>query len=116
MTLKNASEPQRKEKLGGTGEGWANAFYVPIPLDGQGAFTMSARIELEPGASIGYHQHADNEEVYFILGGNGIYTEEGDELNVSFGDVLLCRMGRSHGIRNTGSVPLIVGAAIARRN
>lgn len=115
MTLKNSDSPVRKEKLGGTGEGWANAFYVPIP-DGQGAFTMSARIELDQGASIGYHQHADNEEVYFILGGQGVYTEEGETLNVSCGDVLLCRMGRSHGIRNTGSEPLIVGAAIARRN
>lgn len=112
MTLKNSDLPQRREKLGGTGEGGANAFYVPIP-DGPGVFTMSARIELDPGASIGYHLHAENEEVYFILSGEGIYTEEGEELNVSYGDVLLCRMGRSHGIRNTGSAPLVVGAAIA---
>lgn len=115
MTLRNAASPQRKEKFGGTGEGWGDAFYVPIP-DDKGAFTMSARIELDPGSSIGYHQHADNEEVYFILSGEGLYTEEGEELRVSAGDVLLCRMGRSHGIRNTGSAPLVVGAAIARRS
>lgn len=114
MTLKNSDSPQRKEKFGGTGHGWGNAYYVPIP-DNNGAFTMSARIELDPGSSIGYHQHADNEEVYFILGGEGLYSEEGEELRVRAGDVLLCRMGRSHGILNTGPGPLVVGAAIARR-
>lgn len=115
MILKNSDSPQRKDKLGGTGEGLANVFYVPIP-DNSSAFTMSARIELDPGSSIGYHLHYDNEEVYFILGGEGLYTEEGEVFRVCVGDVLLCRRGKSHGIHNTGSGPLILGAAIARRN
>lgn len=113
MILKNTNTPLRKEKFGGTGKGGGNAFYLPIP-DG-GVFKMSARIELDPGASIGYHKHADDEEVYFIMTGEGIYTEEGEELKVGPGDVLLCRMGNSHGIENNGEGLLILGAAIAWR-
>lgn len=115
MILKNTNTPLRKENLGGTGLGAANTFYLPIP-DDPGAFTMSARIELDPGASVGYHKHADNEEVYFIMAGDGLYTEEGEKLKVGPGDVLLCRKGNSHGIENTGSGLLILGAAIARRD
>lgn len=114
MILKNADAPQRKEKLGGTGEGRGNAFYIPIP-DSGGAFTMSARIELEPGSSIGCHKHADDEEVYFIMSGKGLYSEDGASLAVSAGDVLLCRQGRSHGLKNTGAEVLVIGAAIARK-
>lgn len=115
MILKNADAPQRKEKLGGSGEGCGNAFYIPIP-DGGGAFTMSARIELDPGATIGCHKHAEDEEVYFIMSGKGLYTEDGESLSVSAGDVLLCRRGGSHGLKNTGTEPLVIGAAIARKS
>lgn len=115
MILKNTEIPQRKEKFGGTGEGSGNAFYIPIP-DSEGAFTMSARIELDPGSSIGCHKHARDEEVYFIMSGKGLYTEEGETAEVTAGDVLLCRQGNSHGIKNTGTAPLILGAAIARKS
>lgn len=115
MVLKNTDTPLRKEKLGGTGEGSGSTFYVPIP-DDRGAFTMSTRIELDPGASIGYHKHENNEEVYVIIAGEGIYTEEGEEMKVVCGDVLLCRKGNAHGLKNCGEVPLIIGAAIAQRD
>lgn len=114
MVLKNAAEAERREKLGGSGTGAGDFYYVPI--DGQdGAFTMATRIELEPGASIGYHKHAENEEVYVIISGKGIYTENGCDVETEAGDVFLCRKGCSHGLRNTGSGRLVLGAAIAKR-
>ena len=67
--LKNKDEGVKAEKLGGSGKGCAMRFPVEIP-DNDGAFTMTTRIELEPGASIGYHLHGDNEEVYFIMSGS----------------------------------------------
>lgn len=76
---------------------------------------MTTRLELEPGASVGYHLHADNEEVYFIMSGEGLYTEENETQYVKAGDIMLCRMGRSHGIENSGKDTLVVGAAIAKR-
>ena len=113
MVLKNTSEAIRREKLGGCGIGAGNTFPVAIP-DENGAFIMSTRLELDPGASVGYHKHAGTEEVYFIMTGKGLYTEEGEECSALPGDVFLCREGRSHGILNTGEVKLVLGAAITK--
>lgn len=114
MILKNQDEGIRREKLGGSGKGQALAFPVAIP-DQNGAFVMTTRLELEPGASVGYHLHADTEEVYFVMSGEGLYTEEDESRTVKAGDIMLCRMGRSHGIENTGKETLAIGAAIAKR-
>ena len=54
------------------------------------------------------------EEVYFIMAGKGLYTEEGEECPALPGDVFLCREGRSHGILNTGEEKLVLGAAITK--
>lgn len=115
MILKNQEEGIQREKLGGTGKGRALAFPITIP-DTNGAFIMTTRLELEPGASIGYHKHEDNEEVYFIMAGSGLYCEENETRTVKAGDVLLCRRGRSHGLENTEEETLKIGAAIAKRS
>ncbi|MDD4159514.1 MAG: cupin domain-containing protein [Synergistaceae bacterium] len=114
MALKNSSVAVRREKLGGGGIGAANTFPVTIP-DQEGAFIMATRIELDPGASVGYHKHKGTEEVYFILSGKGLYTEEGKECHALPGDVFLCREGLSHGILNTGEEKLVLCAAIAKK-
>ena len=114
MILKNQEEGIKREKLGGSGKGHALAFPITIP-DQDGAFIMTTRLELEPGASVGYHLHADNEEGYFVMGGEGLYSEENESRQVKAGDIMLCRMGRSHGIENTGKETLVLGAAIAKR-
>ncbi|MDL2298323.1 cupin domain-containing protein [Synergistaceae bacterium OttesenSCG-928-D05] len=112
--LKNTDRPERKASLGGTGKGAAEVYYVPIP-DKAGAFQMATRIEMEPGATIGYHQHAEDEEVYIVLSGEGIYIEENERVPAKPGDVFLCRKGNSHGLENTGGKPLILAAAIAKK-
>lgn len=114
MILKNQNEGVKREKLGGNGAGKALSFPVNIP-DMDGAFTMATRLELEPGASISFHEHAENEEVYFIMSGKGIYTEGNESIEVSAGDITLCRKGCSHGMENSGEETLVIGAAIAKR-
>ena len=113
MVLKNTAEPLRRERLGGCGAGAADTFPVAIP-DQEGAFIMSTRLELDPGASVGYHRHEGTEEVYFIMSGKGLYTEEGKACQAFPGDVFLCIEGLSHGILNTGSEKLVLCAAIAK--
>ena len=114
MVLKNQRQPVRRNKLGGCGIGEADTFPVTIP-DISGAFIMSTRLELDPGASVGYHRHEGTEEVYFIMSGEGVYTEEGEDCPALPGDVFLCREGNSHGILNTGEDRLVLGAAIAKK-
>ncbi|MDO4987919.1 MAG: cupin domain-containing protein [Synergistes sp.] len=112
--LTNSSEGVLREKLGGAGKGHAMGFGVAIP-DTNGAFTMATRLELAPGATISYHKHATNEEVYFIMSGEGLYTEDGETVTVKAGDIMLCRKGHSHSLDNTSNIPLVVCAAIATR-
>jgi len=62
---------------------------------------------LAPGADIGCHTHADdNEELYVVVGGCGLMSLDGEEFEVRPGDVILNRPGGSHGLKNTGSEEL----------
>ncbi len=61
---------------------------------------------LKPGSSVGYHIHKGDFEAYYILKGEGLYTENGVEYQVRAGDVTLCKDGESHGIENTGTEDL----------
>jgi len=62
---------------------------------------------LAPGADIGRHTHADdNEELYVVVEGRGLMSLDGEEFEVEPGDVILNRPGGSHGLRNTGQQEL----------
>lgn len=65
-----------------------------------------AKAVLEPGASVGYHEHFGEAEVYYILSGEGEYQDNSDHFPVRAGDVTVTRSGDGHGIRNTGNLPL----------
>ena len=77
---------------------------------------MLGRMVLTPGSSIGYHQHADDEELYLILSGEGTFYDEHNRPHaVGPGDMTATRMGESHGIANTGTEPLVLIAVVAKR-
>ena len=65
-----------------------------------------ARAVLEPGASVGYHEHFGESEVYYILSGEGEYQDNSDQFPIRAGDVTVTYSGNGHGIRNTGTLPL----------
>lgn len=79
----------------------------------RGQNQMFARVTLEKGCSIGYHQHQGNSETYFILSGEGLYNDNGKETTVHAGDTTFCGDGEWHGIENKGDMPLIFMALIA---
>jgi mannose-6-phosphate isomerase-like protein (cupin superfamily) len=88
-------------------------------LSGQFSFTRNDELEdyiikeigwltLLPSASIGLHSHTDNEDVYIIVSGEGVFTDSnGIKTNVSDGDITIARPGDSHALENTGNVPLV---------
>jgi len=104
----------KREALRG-GVGSALFGYVISPGEGRegSRFQMVARIEIEPGASIGYHAHESDEEIYIILSGEGIYNDNGIEIRVRPGDTAIAFRGESHGIRNAGDDTLVFWAIIA---
>jgi mannose-6-phosphate isomerase-like protein (cupin superfamily) len=61
---------------------------------------------LDPGVSIGVHEHTEDEEYYLILEGNGIMTLNEDRVEVGAGDVTAVFPGGRHGLENTGNAPL----------
>lgn len=64
---------------------------------------------INPGDSIGYHEHvSDREEIYVILEGNGIYTENTVASNVKPGDVIVAPVGAMHSLENTGDITMNV--------
>lgn len=56
---------------------------------------------LHPGAAIGYHLQKED-EVYYILSGEGMMQMNGKEFPVKPGDAILTRPGSSHGLKQTG--------------
>lgn len=66
--------------------------------------------ELEPGTSIGKHQHGQNEELYVILEGEGVMTVNDEQTKVETGDVILNKLQWSHSLKNNSdkTVKLLV--------
>ena len=73
---------------------------------------MFAKVTLEPGCSLGYHQHKGNNETYHIVEGTGLYNDNGTEITVSAGDTTFCPDGEYHGIENTSGKSLVFIALI----
>ena len=93
------------------GEGNVRLTYL---LDGstQKNARLFAEFTLNPGSSIGYHQHNSETEYYFIVSGTGTVNDDGKEVQVKQGDSVITGNGASHSIKNTGSVPLLFLAVI----
>lgn len=77
-----------------------------------GKSRMYARVTLEPGCSIGYHEHHKESETYYILSGEGAYNDNGELRPVAVGDVTFTPDGCGHGLENTGSSDLTFMALI----
>ncbi len=62
---------------------------------------------LHPGAAIGYHLQKE-EEIYYIVSGDGEMMMNGKIFIVSGGDAILTHAGSSHGLKQTGKDNLVV--------
>ena len=68
-------------------------------FEGTAEFDIAFRKRtLQPGSAIGYLLQKED-EVYYILEGNGIMQMNGDSFAVKPGDAVLTRPGSSHGLR-----------------
>jgi mannose-6-phosphate isomerase-like protein (cupin superfamily) len=103
----------RERMRGGTGS--VEIVHVFRQDELGGAARLFARLRLPPGASIGHHVHDAEEEVFYILTGRGIVTEDGVATDVGPGDAVLTGGGAGHGLENRGSEPLELMAVILRR-
>jgi mannose-6-phosphate isomerase-like protein (cupin superfamily) len=86
--------------------GKSTLFESPRLLVGLNAF--------EPGQFHALHVHAGMDKVYHVLEGDGTFLLEGRELPMTAGDLLVAPDGVAHGVRNTGTVRLLVLAVLTR--
>lgn len=96
----------RSQMRGGKGDVKITQIFTPDEFNGQSR--LIARITLEPGCSIGSHEHVNEEEFYIITRGEAILTDStlDEEIVLYPGDASLTTGGQSHAIRNAGSETL----------
>lgn len=93
------------------GEGTVEIRHL-VPKDKVPHGRLMAELTLPVGAGIGEHEHKNETEYYIITSGTGLVIDNGAEVPVKAGEVVVTPNGGSHSIRNTGSVPLKMYAVI----
>ena len=114
---------ERRESFKDGKGGGFSRFLLPMGERLPGShFRMIAENTLDVGSEIGFHAHPDDDELFVIIEGKGLYREagkddkndkDGKELEVGAGDMLFLQKGGSHGLKNTGETPLRLIAVIA---
>ena len=73
---------------------------------------MFSHIVVNPGCSIGYHPHSQETEFYYILKGEAVFNDNGEEVLVHPGDICATGFGQYHGLENRSSEPVELIALI----
>ena len=71
-----------------------------------------AHIVLEKDCGVGYHIHNGDGEIYYILKGEGVFSDNGTEVIVRAGDICATGFGEGHGLENKTEEPLELMALI----
>ena len=73
---------------------------------------LYAKVIIEPGCTLGYHEHNGESETYYILSGEGNYNDNGIIRPVKAGDITFTPSGSGHGLDNTTDEDLVFMALI----
>lgn len=71
-------------------------------------------ITLIPGASIGYHVHENETEMFYFMEGCGRVQDDDQVIDVCAGDSMATFSGHGHSVENTGDTNLVIVAAIVK--
>ncbi len=83
--------------------------------DAQGLYghgRLFAHITLDPGCSIGEHDHQHETEFYYILQGDAVFSDNGVLRTVHPGDVCATGYGQRHSLENQTAAPVELVALI----
>lgn len=73
---------------------------------------MFSVLRLIPGASIGYHEHEGETEMFYFLEGCGRVRDDDKYCDVNAGDSMATFSGHGHAVENTGDCDLVILAVI----
>lgn len=72
------------------------------------------RITIKKGCSIGWHIHENDQEVIYVISGEGICTEDNVEHILKLGNANYCPKSKNHTIRNEKDEDLELFAVITK--
>jgi len=90
----------RENMRGGNGTVEITNFATPEELNDKGR--LFAKITLKPGCGIGYHVHEKDSELFYLIKGEVVYSDNGEECVLHAGDVMVCPAGTGHSVANNG--------------
>lgn len=94
------------EHLGG-GKGTARVYHIVSNENLKDAGRLYARVVLDPGCSVGWHQHKGETEPYYILKGEGVFIDNDQSRTIVHpGDICTIEDGHFHSIENNSNEPL----------
>ena len=102
---------EKKEGMRG-GQGTTTIKHYSSKEEMKANCRLCSHIILPPGASIGTHDHVEEEEIYIITKGQAVVIDDGTEAVLSPGDCVLTGQGGSHSIRNDSDQDLEFVAVI----
>ena len=106
----DCSTKYNENMRGGNGIVAITDLATPAELNEKGR--LFAKITFNPGCGIGYHTHEGKSELFYVISGTGQYSDNGETVTVTAGDVTVCPAGTGHSICNNGEEPLEVIAVI----
>jgi mannose-6-phosphate isomerase-like protein (cupin superfamily) len=94
------------------GRGTVELLHVFRHEELHGKARLFARLRLPRGSAIGFHRHEGEEEIFYILSGEGVVDDNGETKRVAAGDAVLTGGGAGHAIENQADEPLELMAVI----
>ena len=89
------------------GEGTVEIRHLLSKDELMGHASMYAHVIIPPHGSIGFHQHVENTEPYYVIKGKGIFEDnDHTETEIHPGDVCVIEVGQSNAIKNPFDEPL----------
>ncbi|MBK5244918.1 MAG: cupin domain-containing protein [Eubacteriaceae bacterium] len=111
ITKKNALVTEIKENMRGENGAPAITHIVGGEILGNKG-RMYSKIVMQPGDSIGYHQHVGEQEIFYFLSGEGMVKDNEETIKTYPGDVMVTPDQSYHSIENTGIEELVFMALI----
>ncbi|MFA9398671.1 MAG: cupin domain-containing protein [Clostridiaceae bacterium] len=110
--IKKKNELKSESKCIREGKGQAKLEHIIEGEEFCGKGRLFAKMTIAPGNSVGYHKHVGDCEAYYILEGEGVLVENGEEKVIKKGEVTYCKEGDSHSIENASDKDLVFIALV----
>ena len=101
---------ERANMRGGTGTIRFRHAFKPSEFTAKSR--LCATLLIPPGATIGRHEHVNEDELYVVLSGSGLLDAGTAQTRINPGDAVLTGGGGAHAVINDGTETLEILAVI----